>query len=57
MSRLARLSLANRSLVGLAAVAVIVFGLIATASLKQELIPVAPAPGRDHQHGVPGRVP
>ncbi|TFV47471.1 efflux RND transporter permease subunit [Blastococcus sp. TF02A_35] len=39
MSRLAVLSLRNRALIGLVTVAVVVFGLISAASLKQELIP------------------
>ena len=39
MSRLARLSLANRSLIALATIIMIVFGLFATTSLRQELIP------------------
>ncbi|HEY3687195.1 MAG TPA: efflux RND transporter permease subunit [Streptosporangiaceae bacterium] len=39
MSRLARLSLANRGLVALTTIILIVFGLFATTSLKQELIP------------------
>jgi HAE1 family hydrophobic/amphiphilic exporter-1 len=57
MSRLARLSLANRSLVGLAAVAVIVFGLIATASLKQELIPSLQLPAAIISTVYPGASP
>lgn len=39
MSRLARLSLANRSVVALLTIAVAVFGWISLGSLKQELIP------------------
>ena len=39
MSRLARLSLANRALVALATVAIAIFGVISMGSLKQELIP------------------
>ena len=39
MSRLARLSLANRSVVALVTVAIAVFGLFSLGSLKQELIP------------------
>ncbi|MFJ8962950.1 efflux RND transporter permease subunit [Lentzea sp. NPDC102401] len=54
MTWLARLSLANRSLVALAALVAIVFGVLAIPSLKQELFPslefpaatvVAPYPG------------
>ncbi len=39
MSWLTRLSLRNRSLIGLAVVAVIIFGAISIGSLKEELIP------------------
>ncbi|MCL3861314.1 efflux RND transporter permease subunit [Actinotalea sp. K2] len=39
MFRLARLSLANRSVVALATLAIAVFGVISAGSLKQELIP------------------
>ena len=39
MSWLTKMSLRNRSLIGLAVVAVIIFGVIAIGSLKEELIP------------------
>ena len=39
MSRLARLSLANRSVVALVTIAIAVFGWFSLGSLKQELIP------------------
>ncbi|MFD6179500.1 MULTISPECIES: efflux RND transporter permease subunit [unclassified Isoptericola] len=39
MFRLARLSLANRAVVALATVAILVFGVMSLGSLKQELIP------------------
>ncbi len=39
MHRLARLSLANRSVVALATVIIAIFGVISLGSLKQELIP------------------
>ncbi|PRX92525.1 efflux RND transporter permease subunit [Allonocardiopsis opalescens] len=39
MSALARLSLANRALVALISIAIVVFGFIATGSLRQELMP------------------
>ncbi|RJL31722.1 efflux RND transporter permease subunit [Bailinhaonella thermotolerans] len=39
MSKLAGLSLANRSLIALATILVMAFGFVATASLRQELIP------------------
>ena len=54
MSFLSRISIANRSLVALVTLAIIIFGLIAAPSLKQELFPsiefpaisiVAPYPG------------
>ncbi len=44
MSWLARLSLANRAVVGLVTVLVIGFGLFSTASLRQELFPSLDAP-------------
>ncbi|ODU00206.1 MAG: hypothetical protein ABS81_24365 [Pseudonocardia sp. SCN 72-86] len=44
MSWLARLSLANRAVVGLVTVLVIGFGLFATTSLRQELFPSLDAP-------------
>jgi HAE1 family hydrophobic/amphiphilic exporter-1 len=39
MSFLARLSLANRSLIALATVAIIIFGALVIPSLKEELFP------------------
>ena len=39
MSWLTKMSLRNRSIVGLVVVAVVIFGAIAVSSLKQELIP------------------
>src|SRR4051812_39924092 len=39
MQSLARFSLANRALIALVTVFVIVFGLLSTSALKQELIP------------------
>lgn len=39
MFRLARTSLANRAVVALATIAIAVFGVVSTGSLKQELIP------------------
>ncbi|MGV1008902.1 MAG: efflux RND transporter permease subunit [Dermatophilaceae bacterium] len=44
MTRLTRLSLANRTVVLLVAVVVLVVGLVATRGLKQELIPSLDAP-------------
>ena len=44
MTSLTRLSLANRLIVGLAALAVVVFGVVATTSLRQELLPSTDVP-------------
>ena len=44
MTSLTRLSLANRLIVGLAALAVVVFGIVATTSLRQELLPSTDVP-------------
>jgi len=44
MTSLTKLSLANRMLVGLVTVAIVVFGLLATASLRQELLPSTQIP-------------
>ncbi|MFZ4894295.1 efflux RND transporter permease subunit [Plantibacter sp. Mn2098] len=45
MSFLTRLSLANRMIVGLVTVAILIFGLFAVGSLKQELLPSVQQPG------------
>lgn len=44
MTHLTRLSLANRLIVGLVAVAILVFGVLAVFALKQELLPAIQAP-------------
>ena len=44
MTSLTRLSLANRLIVGLATLAIIVFGVLATLNLKQELLPSIQVP-------------
>lgn len=44
MTFLTRISLANRLIVGLITLAIIVFGVLATLSLKQELLPSIQAP-------------
>jgi multidrug efflux pump subunit AcrB len=44
MTSLTRLSLANRVIVGLATLAIIVFGVLATLNLKQELLPSIQVP-------------
>jgi multidrug efflux pump subunit AcrB len=44
LTSLTRLSLANRMIVGLATLAIIVFGVLATVNLKQELLPSIQVP-------------
>ena len=44
MTSLTRLSLANRMIVGLATLAILVFGVLATLNLKQELLPSIQVP-------------
>ena len=44
MTSLTRLRLANRLIVGLATIAIVIFGLISTFSLKQELLPSTTVP-------------
>jgi multidrug efflux pump subunit AcrB len=44
MTSLTRLSLANRLIVGLATLAIVVFGVLATLNLKQELLPSIQVP-------------
>jgi multidrug efflux pump subunit AcrB len=44
LTSLTRISLANRMIVGLATLAIIVFGVLATLSLKQELLPSIQVP-------------
>ncbi len=44
MTSLTRISLANRMIVGLATLAIVVFGLLATLNLKQELLPSIQVP-------------
>ncbi|SDS47222.1 efflux RND transporter permease subunit [Actinopolymorpha singaporensis] len=57
MSRLARLSLAYRSLVALVSIAILGFGLVATGALKQELIPSLEIPGAYISTVYPGASP
>src|SRR4030095_15186536 len=55
LTSLTRLSLANRMIVGLATLAIIVFGVLATLNLKPELLPsiqVPPAIARATYPGV-----
>jgi multidrug efflux pump subunit AcrB len=44
LTSLTRLSLANRMIVGLATLAIVVFGVLATVNLKQELLPSIQVP-------------
>ena len=44
MTSLTRISLANRMIVGLATLAIVVFGVLATLNLKQELLPSIQVP-------------
>ena len=44
MTSLTRLSLANRVIVGLATLAIVVFGVLATLNLQQELLPSIQVP-------------
>ncbi len=57
VSRLARLSLANRALVALATVAIAIFGVISMGSLKQELIPSLQIPTAAVVGAYPGSAP
>ena len=57
MSRLARLSLANRALVALATVAIAIFGVLSMGSLKQELIPSLQIPTAAVVGAYPGSAP
>lgn len=57
MTHLTRLSLANRLIVGLATLAIIVFGVLATTSLKQELLPSTQVPTAVVTASYPGASP
>jgi multidrug efflux pump subunit AcrB len=57
MTRLTRLSLANRLIVGLVTIAIIVFGVLATFSLKQELLPSTQVPTAVVTAAFPGTSP
>jgi HAE1 family hydrophobic/amphiphilic exporter-1 len=57
MSKLARLSLANRSLIALISLAIVAFGVVSTGSLKQELIPSLQLPGAFIVTSYPGASP
>jgi len=57
MTSLTRLSLANRLLVGLVSLAVVVFGVLATLSLRQELLPSTQVPTAIVTATYPGTAP
>ena len=57
MTFLTKLSLANRAIVGLVTIVIVGFGLFATASLKQELLPSAQEPGAVVVAAFPGASP
>ncbi len=57
MSRLTRLSLANRLVVALLSIAVVIFGVVAITALKQELIPSTQAPQASVSATYPGSSP
>ena len=56
VTSLTRLSLANRMIVGLATLAIIVFGVLATLNLKQELLPSIQVPTAIPHRELPGRL-
>ena len=57
MTHLTRWSLANRLIIGLATIAIVIFGLISTFSLKQELLPSITAPTAIVTATYPGATP
>lgn len=57
MTWLARLSLANRTIVGVVAVLLVVFGVISTTSLRQELLPSLDVPVATVVTAYPGASP
>ena len=57
MSALTRMSLKNRLIVGLATIAVAVFGVVATSMLNQEMMPSMTTPSAMVQATVPGASP
>jgi multidrug efflux pump subunit AcrB len=57
MTQLTRLSLANRLIVGLATVAIVIFGVLATFSLRQELLPSTQVPTAILTATYPGTAP
>ena len=57
MTQLTRLSLANRLIVGLATIAIVIFGVLAAASLRQELLPSTQVPTAILTATYPGTAP
>ena len=57
MTQLTRLSLANRLIVGLATLAIVIFGVLAAASLRQELLPSTQVPTAILTATYPGTAP
>lgn len=57
MTSLTRLSLANRLIVGLIALAILVFGVLSTTSLRQELLPSTQVPTATVTAVYPGTAP
>ncbi|HET9647629.1 MAG TPA: efflux RND transporter permease subunit [Microlunatus sp.] len=57
MTHLTRWSLANRLIIGLATIAIVIFGLISTFSLKQELLPSTQVPTAIVTATYPGATP
>ncbi|MFT4166588.1 MAG: efflux RND transporter permease subunit [Microlunatus sp.] len=57
MTSLTRLSLANRLIIGLVTIAIVIFGILATRSLKQELLPSTQIPTAVVTATYPGATP
>jgi HAE1 family hydrophobic/amphiphilic exporter-1 len=57
MTQLTRLSLANRLIVGLATLAIVIFGVLATFALRQELLPSTQVPTAILTATYPGTAP
>ena len=57
MTRLTKLSLANRLVVGMITVAIVVFGMLAAFSLRQELLPSTQIPTAFVTASYPGTAP
>ena len=57
MTSLTRLSLANRLIVMLVSIAIVAFGILASTSLKQELLPSTQAPTAIVTASYPGATP